>query len=376
MSTASARPAAGDTWPAVLLRSCAAPVFRLWDAVNVARLDAQVVVHGSYFTGNVGDRAIGLVIRRRLAEAKIRAVLVSRFFTHPPPGSVLVVGGGGVIHGDYRHNLRLRTEPAERARRVIYFAVGCPGLEGLSPEERERLETLDRAEHVSVRDVESAEILSEHLRRSIRVDADPGWAFPRYLQPEWDFRSSALRALRDVRSIVPRERWLAPRSTSPPGRIGLALRGGFDHANLPSLKQELARLASGAELFFIPFAPEDVGFYRRHLVGLDITCLPAAGPVATYRRIEAMDRIVAMRYHSLVFAASAGTPVVALAYARKVWTLGHELGVPTFDVRVDSSPLSLHEFAGADGRAVAQKQHSVRAALDYLEGRVQGATGD
>lgn len=351
------------------LRACVAPLFRLWDRVNVRRSGADVIVHGSYFTGNVGDRAIGLVICRALREAGLSVVLVSRFFADPPGDSVLVVGGGGVIHDDYVDNLRYRTEPARRADSTIYFAVGSPGLSGLGEAARNRLTALALARDVSVRDEESARILSRYVDGDIRVWTDPAWSFGSEVDSGRDPRSGAVRAAFNVGCGL--GALSRPRPTAMPAeKVGLALRRDFDHANLPSLLDELARLRHTARLFFIPFAPEDVCFWREHLRGIGVTCFPASDPVRTFRRVEAMDRMIAMRYHSLVFSALTRRPVVALAYARKVWTLGRQLGVETVDVQRDSHPVVLEPFRRADENIVIKNKSLAARALRELGGQI------
>lgn len=347
---------------------------RAWDACYCKALRPDVLVHGSYFTGNVGDRAIGLVIRRKLRSAGIKAVLVSRFFTTPSPCSILIIGGGGVIHNNYRSNLRLRTEPANRSCAALYFAVGAPGFDDLTGWDRSQLRVLNRAHRVSVRDEESRKILSPFVEGDIYVEADPAWLFGRdcYGESGGDVRSGAIRLIYNTLSscmLSASSKW-----GKHPGRekVGVALAGKFDLRNLEAVKNELHRLSQDAELFFIPFSPKDLRFHRKHLTGVDMYCFPAAGPGDTYDRVCSMDRIVAMRYHSLIFAALAGKPVSVLAYARKVWTLAEELKVPRVDVRRYCASLQLERFCKAEKKAVVGHLKRATRALDHLVNEIRG----
>jgi hypothetical protein len=207
----------------------------------------------------------------------------------------------------YPGNLASRTVPADRARDAVYFAVGCPGLDDLSREGRNRLEILDRARHVSVRDSDSKQVLSRYIERPMEVFADPGWRFEPDVDDGSDIVSPAIRWAYNTAFVRTRGSPRPADSGTTDERVGVVLRNGFDFVNLPPLREELRRLSARFELYFIPFAPQDTAFYRRHFADLDMVCFRAAGPQCTYRRVESMDRVVAMRYHSLIFAALAGS---------------------------------------------------------------------
>jgi polysaccharide pyruvyl transferase WcaK-like protein len=88
---------------------------------------------------------------------------------------------------------------------------------------------------------------------------------------------------------------------------------------------------------FIPFAAEDENFARNHL---DIDVYPYEFSVKkTLERVVNVDKMVSMRYHSLVFSAITETPTLALAYQPKVAALANRLGVESYlphdtDIRV------------------------------------------
>jgi polysaccharide pyruvyl transferase CsaB len=68
-------------------------------------------------------------------------------------------------------------------------------------------------------------------------------------------------------------------------------------------------------------------------------------------RVRDADLVVAMRYHAVAAAATAGRPVIALAYEPKVRALAAELGIPSVDV---ADPDLASRLAGLVSAAVAR----------------------
>jgi hypothetical protein len=88
------------------------------DYIKIFLLRPKIIIHGSYYTTNIGDRAIAIVLKGELSQNGIKAVLVSRFCTNPPTYNI-VVGGGGIIHNQYKENLYLRTNFINDEHNVI-----------------------------------------------------------------------------------------------------------------------------------------------------------------------------------------------------------------------------------------------------------------
>ncbi|KZX48840.1 polysaccharide pyruvyl transferase CsaB [Haloarcula sp. K1] len=79
---------------------------------------------------------------------------------------------------------------------------------------------------------------------------------------------------------------------------------------------------------FIPFTPGDEEFARKYL---DIPIYNYEFSVKkTLRRVSGVERMVATRYHSLIFAAICGKPVLPIAYEPKVEQVAERLNVPYY----------------------------------------------
>jgi polysaccharide pyruvyl transferase WcaK-like protein len=97
----------------------------------------------------------------------------------------------------------------------------------------------------------------------------------------------------------------------------------IDEARMGYIKnvQEICEKIS--DPVFIPFNIEDEKFARKYL---NINILPYKFSVEeTLKRISAVDKMVSMRYHSLVFSAITNTPVLVIAYQPKVSSLASRL---------------------------------------------------
>jgi polysaccharide pyruvyl transferase WcaK-like protein len=93
---------------------------------------------------------------------------------------------------------------------------------------------------------------------------------------------------------------------------------------------------------FIPFTPKDEEFAQKFL---NIPVLDYEFSVEkTLIRVSKVDRMVATRYHSLIFAAICDKPVLPIAYEPKVEQVAERLDVsyykPHKEVTVDFTPVS------------------------------------
>jgi len=90
--------------------------------------------------------------------------------------------------------------------------------------------------------------------------------------------------------------------------------------------------------------------------------------------VGAMDLVVAMRLHGLVFAAAGGVPAVAWAYDPKVTAFAAEIGLPE-SLPVDCTGLALAEALARawDGRASLRSR--TRAAVPGLRTRALASVG-
>ena len=114
--------------------------------------------------------------------------------------------------------------------------------------------------------------------------------------------------------------------------------------------------SEGGRLVFVPFQTlesereNDLAVARRIASQLnpqsDVAVVEERmGPEEVKALIASCDLVVGMRLHSVVFAAQAGVPIVALSYDPKVSALMKRLGLPEFDVPVgDIQPRRLREL--------------------------------
>lgn len=160
------------------------------------------------------------------------------------------------------------------------------------------------ADVVTVRDPDSAALLREiGVTREVEVTADPVWKLPA--------QSQVKRA----------------------GTWGVALRSwpGADEGALARLVGALRASANaqGATLRFLPMQP---GPDKEVLQGLttagEILETEGAHPSEILGLAASFEVMIAMRLHALIFAASAGVPVVALNYDPKVASLATLLDAP------------------------------------------------
>jgi hypothetical protein len=315
----------------------------LSDHIKVGLYRPQVVIQGSYYTTNVGDRAIALVLKHELGKRSWKSSLVSHYYSNPRSKN-LIIGGGGPFHVLVKRNLKHRTSSLSESANVLCVGVGSQGLTSITPEDRSHLEKLSLAKYISVRDEFSGRELSCY-HPGVRVTACPAWLFNQNLGPDRSLRSALFRAYYNLRYRRKRAT-VAPSSRT---KIGIALNGHFDLKWLPAIREELARLSESADLYFIPFVGEDMEFFERELRDLKIHCLKLKDPVETYRAVNQMDKMVVCRYHSLVLSLLARKPVMVLAYATKVVSLATDLALP-FTNLVNDQPKSFVFVEGEKAR--------------------------
>lgn len=276
-------------------------------------LPHDIGIQGSYRTGNIGDRALGRTLSGQLTAMGYRPRTFGREVEHSR-ALVHILGGGGVLHDWYgTDHLRRRLNFVSEGGAVI--GVGVPGFE--TDEGRELVRSgLANVELVTVRDVWSRDRLAPHYDGDIHVTA-----CPTLILNEPDVPLSG-------RTGVNFRRWfhLDPEVMSY----------YFDYDDVDDFDDARERYLSTITRIceelnnpvFIPFHEKDETFAHEHL---DIEILPYEFSVKrTLERVSAVDRMVATRYHSLVFAVICETPALAIAYEPKVSSLADRVGVPSY----------------------------------------------
>lgn len=292
---------------------------RQWQRVRT-RLPHDIGVQGSYYTGNIGDRAIGKSFQKRLSASNYRVRLYGKNTEHSA-ARVRILGGGGVLHDWYGiDHLQSRLNFLSKDGAVI--GVGVPGFK---TEAARRLvaEELSDVGLVTVRDEWSRSRLKSVYNGKVHTTACPAFLHtdPRIpcsgrtgvnFRPYFDVDSETLSYYFDYGDDVDPKK-MKRRYIS----------------NIRDICEEVP------DPVFIPFHEEDEQFARENL---DIDVLPYEFSVKrTLKRVSAVDRMVAMRYHSLVFATICETPTLAIAYEPKVTSLADRLGISSYKPHGDIS---------------------------------------
>jgi hypothetical protein len=299
---------------------------RLWRTKLRPRLPHDVAVKGNYWTGNVGNRAVGEVLKQRLAPGNGRVKLFSRH-AKSSTAPVRIIGGGGGFHdrfGPEKLRKRLRFVAGDGG---AILATGVPGIH--SPEARRLLEErLPEVDLVTVRSELDRERLAPPPDCEVHVTACPTLLFA-----DPGERSNGRTGV----NFLP---WFfeddGHYDAYPSDAAHLADYFGYED-DLVREKAHSDYVRNARRIcdelddpVFVPFHKDDERFARRHL---DIEVLPYTFSVAeTFRRVSAVDRMVTTRFHCLVFAAVCETPTLALAYAPKVTSLADRLGISSYDL--------------------------------------------
>lgn len=362
-----------------------------------------VLLVGYYGFGNIGDEAIlaAILSDLRCRVPDLRAIVVSgdpeqtrlahgvdavhwsdvRASIAAAQRSDLVVVGGGGLFQDYwsfdpdsvlthRHGgIALCSTFSLLAtlldRPLMLYAVGVGPL--LSEEGRRYTRAaFEQASVATVRDPESRDLLASlgcDVSR-VAVSADPALRLTAISREAADALLRRAGVSRDDRPL-----------------LGVALREWDIGVSPAQWTLEVARALDefvarhGAKVLFLPFqqvnwpllkdydAADQVRRQMRH--GGEAILLEAGyAPQEAAGILARCDIVFGMRFHAVVFAASARVPVVGLSYDPKVASLCRQLGCSEYALDLDD--LSAEELAHVLGRAwahrremTAQLQHTV-----------------
>ncbi len=302
-------------------------------------LPEPILVVGGYGYRNLGDEAIlaGLlqmlgsdravtVVSRSPAETtalhRVRSVPIRQALTELANHRTLLIGGGGLFGRDMGligHLLPGFAMLAAGGGRAI--AIHGVGIDPDLPPTTRRLLAMvaRRAVELSVRDVASQTRLGVDPQRvAVRPDLSTLVKAARPAQGRAALRAAGLDPARPI--------------------VGLALTA-LHPGLLQTLGHEVMEMMDGlpaVQFCFIPMSQHP--FLATHndlLLGRILQArLPRLAvieglhdPSLALAVFGSLDAAVCMRYHSLLFAARAGTPIVALPYAPKcdVWLAEHDM---------------------------------------------------
>ena len=347
-------------------------------------MNPKVLICGYYGFGNSGDEAILSVLIRDLgtvfdrpsitvvggsveaiaADHRVDAIHwtdIGRLREEAQASDLMVLGGGGLFQDQQEFDSAAILTPAHGG--MTYWAgfallshlVDKPlaiygaGVGPLSTEEGRSLTGMSfkAATAASVRDQESSRLLEELGIKEMPVTADPV------------FRLTADR--RVGLEILANEH-------IPEGQalIAVGIRSWDDDGFVAGLAEQLDRLieAHDARVVFVPFqtsphrAENDPAAALRVLTAMKQRAR-AAILRGTYTPEDKMavqsaaDVVIGMRLHSVIMAAAAGVPVVALAYDPKVANTMKALGADRMSLELDE----VGALAEKVGEAIANSRY-------------------
>lgn len=325
--------------------------------VNPSRTSPDIVMSGYYGFGNLGDESLLDVITQSLAEeipdVKIVALTkspkndtkrtglgsVSRFNVFEMDSVLsrtrLLVSGGGSLLQDATSKRSLgyyagvMNAAKKRGAKVAVLANGIGPVRYETNREKTR-KVIDSADYVSVRDggsLEELRSLGVGDPGGISVSADPAFlikpaeahALDRVLRKNGlDGKKFFAVSLRPLKSQKNRKAPVSEADASVADRVAAVCleiyeRYGLTPVIIPMQNvqdEKICRLlcdsldSAGADAVLMK--PESA----RELIGV----------------LGAAEFVIGMRLHSIIFASSAGTPVIGLSYDPKVSSMMRELG--------------------------------------------------
>lgn len=287
-------------------------------------------VQGSYETGNIGDRALGEQFKLQFEQRGYQTSLFARQTTSSNTPT-RILGGGGVLHDWYgTDHLEKRLKYVNDGETNLILGVGAPGFQS---ERAQSLasKVLPEMDVITVRDEWSKSNIEAVCDANVTVTACPVFL---YKDP-------------DVESIGRTGVNFRPYFEEKDDISDRALREYFGYDDIEGATEAYIDNARWIcqqieDPVFIPFTPKDEKFAREHL---NIPVYDYEFSVQqTLERVSGVERMVATRYHSLIFAAICGKPVLPIAYEPKVEQVAERLDAPYYkphkQVEVDFARVS------------------------------------
>ncbi|OYR48486.1 hypothetical protein DJ73_19390 [Halorubrum sp. Ea1] len=281
-------------------------------------LPHDVGVKGSYYTGNIGDRAIGEIIKQELANRGYRSQLLSRG-SFDKQSTHNILGGGGVIH-DWQDLEKLHARLDFLSSGDMILGVGAPGLQSDTARQLVQ-DCLSDLSLITVRDERSKRVLNDVTDAEIHTTACPAWL---YTDP-----NEKTKQLTGV-NFRP---WFDMSNDLLSGYFGY--KKGIDtNRSKEAYLDNIHQIVDGVDNpVFIPFKQQDEEFAKKHL---DIDIFEYEFSVSkTLKKVSQVDQMVCTRYHSLIFASLCSKPVLPIAYAPKVSSLTDRLELPAYKPHKD-----------------------------------------
>jgi len=301
-----------------------------------SKIGASVVIQGSYNTGNIGDLAIGTTIQKEINKLNLSSHLngfINDYWGRKPNFKKYdyhIIGGGGVIRDYPPGNLETRLEAIGTAKKGSFLlSVGFDGL--CTDKGGSLIKKLDKCKFITVRDEKSRKNLQPFLKSKIELASCPTFLMNDIKKkPQIKDKNMIGLNLRDIYENS--GNW--GKYIYYPRKIDLkeTRKNYLDYIN-KTLKKNLKDIANDYKIVFIPFSRKDVFFAKKYLIDVPIEILPLQPPKETLATINMMNRMICMRYHSIVFAILSEIPFFVISYHNKTKELLKEIkGVSFIDL--------------------------------------------
>lgn len=270
-------------------------------------------IQGSYFSGNIGDRAIGEALRRALRNKNHSAFLFGKE-KKQSRCTVRVLGGGGVLH-DWYGTEHLKNRLSYVKDGGVILGVGVPGFR--SDGSKKLINNiLPGVKKITVRDRLSKLSLEETCDIDVSVTACPAFLHKDPKSKSNNYTGVNFRPWFELDGSILNYYFNYSEGIDP-----IKAKNKY----ISNIKRVCEKVDNPV---FIPFTLEDEIFAKKYL---DIRVMSYQFSVSeTLKRVSGSQKMVCTRYHSVVFSAICRKPILAIAYAPKVSSLSKRLGIPSY----------------------------------------------
>lgn len=306
-----------------------------------------VVIQGSYNNRNIGDNAIGIGIATELHKRGIRSHLrgyenyYNKNLDNFRKYDYHIIGGGGILRDFPERSLGNRLMPIGSTRKgSIAMSLGFDGI--VTDEGRRLIKKIEKCRFITVRDEWSRENLQPFIDAEIEISACPA------------FLTESGRISQRVSEEMTIGINLRHFYTDDPGWGNYAYypekvdilylkRQYYDYLK-DILKPNLRKLSKEYNIYFIPFAKNDIDFAQKYLHDIDLRIRPLRPPQATLETVMKMGNMICMRYHSIVFSILAGKNPFIISYHNKTRELSRKIPDATMVDFLEFEPIEI-EFS-------------------------------
>lgn len=281
--------------------------------------DFKTIIFGSYATGNIGDRSIGKSIQENLDRPN-GSQMASRY-NFIPYTKYKILGGGGLIHEFRSFKIKRDLKILDKSEKFAVVGIGVGRLE--NPKLIRRIKSvLSRAEIITVRDSNSKSNLIHIMGDKAQIY---DLACPSFCLQPANQSKNMLECGISVRPLpnISQQRFLNENGTTIyPNEHSVEEIQELFYENLAVIKNKFPGI------YHIPFTREDAVYVKKS-TPFDTLSFDY-NPRNVLKTIESVEKMICMRYHSLVFSIVANKPALAIAYDQKVINLAESAGIPWY----------------------------------------------